>query len=352
MFLITGYDSHLIIKNLKKQFAAEEIKIIPCNSERYISIIIGQKRFVDTLQFLPVSLDTLVTNLKKEGIEKFYHTRRHFKGKEDLIIRKGVYPYEYMNGVEKFSETELPPIEAFFSKLSDSEISEEDYEHAKTVWAEFNLKTMEEFHNVYLKSDVLFLADVFESFRKSAFETYGLDPAHFFTIPGFSFSACLKYTDVKLELLTDENILLKLEGAIRGGVSSIMKRYSRANNKYMGANYNPEEPSTYILYLDCNNLYGCSLSDYLPTGGLRFLSDDEMREFNLNAVTVDSEDGYILEVDLDYPAHLHDMHNCYPLAADHLTVTPEMYSPYAKELLAKLGKTSASSDRKTHPKSL
>ena len=95
--------------------------------------MIGQKRFVDSLQFLPASLDTLVTNLKKEGTEQFYHTRRHFKGKEDLMIRKGCYPYEFMDGVDKFNETQLPPIEAFFSKLSDSEITEEDYHHAKTV---------------------------------------------------------------------------------------------------------------------------------------------------------------------------------------------------------------------------
>ena len=141
------------------------------------------------------------------------------------MIRKGCYPYEFMIGVDKFNETQLPPLDAFFSKLSDNEITEEDYHHAKTVWNEFNLKSMRDYHDLYLKTDVLLLADVFESFRKSSLETYSLDSAHYFTIPGLAFSACLKYTDVKLELITDENILLKLEGAIRGGVSGIMQRF-------------------------------------------------------------------------------------------------------------------------------
>ena len=128
---------------------------------------------------------------------------------------------------------------------------------------------MRNYHDLYLKTDVFLLADVFESFRKTSLENYGLDPNHYYTSPGLSMAACLKYTDIKLELITDVDILLMLESGVRGGVSSIMNRYSEAKNKYM-PDFNPSEPSKCILYWDANNLYTGPLYDYLPTGGLRF----------------------------------------------------------------------------------
>ena len=111
---LKGYDSHLLIKNLQKQFATEEIHVIASNSEKFISFQIGQKRFIDSLQFLNASLDALVKNLKKDNADQFHHTIRHFPENYELLIRKGVYPYEYMSGLEKFNETELPSKQSFF----------------------------------------------------------------------------------------------------------------------------------------------------------------------------------------------------------------------------------------------
>src|SRR5207245_7751087 len=136
-----------------------------------------------------------------------------------------------------------------------------------------------------------------------------------------------------------------VEKGIRGGISTIMNRYSRANNKYL-ADFNPEEPSKYILYLDANNLYGYAMSESLPTGEFKFLSEGEINKLNFEDVHDDDPYGYILEVELDYPSELHDLHNDYPLAPESISVEEEMHSPYCIELLATLGKKAAPKTKK------
>ena len=128
---------------------------------------------------------------------------------------------------------------------------------------------MRDYHDLYLKSDVLLLADVFENFRDVCLTNYELDPAWYYTAPGLAWDAALKKTEVELELLSDPDMLLMVEKGIRGGVSSIMHRYAKANNKYMGEDYNPAESSKYLQYLDANNLYGWAMSRPLPTKGFK-----------------------------------------------------------------------------------
>lgn len=180
------YDSHLILKYLKKKYINSDIQVIASNTEQFMSFQIDNLRFLDSNQFLAGSLDALVETLKKDGMDKFVHTRRHFQDEKqfNLITRKGVYPYEYMDSKEKFTETQLPPIEAFYSKLNDSGISESSYEHANMVWSEFSVANMHEYHDLYLRSDVLLLCDVFENFRTFTLKNYKLDSAHYYTAPG------------------------------------------------------------------------------------------------------------------------------------------------------------------------
>ena len=287
---LSGYDSHLFIKNLG--FTAGNIDCIPNNEERYISftknIEVGSYtnkkgdtkpkyhkiRFIDSFKFMAVSLDSLVNNLPETA---FNNLKRHFTGdKFNLVKRKGVYPYEYMDSLERFNETKLPPKESFYSRLSGEDISDEDYRHAQKVWEEFNMEHLQDYHNLYNETDVLLLADVFESFRNICMENYKLDPAHYFTAPGLFWDACLKMTGVQLELLTDEDMLLMVEKGIRGGVSMISNRYGKANNKYMGDKFNPSEPSKYIQYLDANNLYGTAMSKPLPTHGFKWMKTSEL----------------------------------------------------------------------------
>ena len=145
-----------------------------------------------------------------------------------------------------------------------------DYAHAQKVWETFGIENMGQYHDLYLKSDVLLLADIFENFREQYLHTYGLDPAHYVSLPSSSWDAMLKMTGVRLDLLSDVDMLNFIEKGMRGGISTITHRYALANNKYM-KNYDPEKESSYIPYLDANNLYGWAMSQKLPTGDFRWI---------------------------------------------------------------------------------
>ena len=146
----------------------------------------------------------------------------------------------------KFKETQLPLKKAFHSKLNMSDISDENYEHAQRVWKEFDMKNLGEYHDLYLKTDVILLSNVFKASRNTCLKHYSLDPAHFYTSPGLAWQACLKKTGVKLELLTNPDMLLMFERRIRGGITQAVHRYAKANNKYMGEKFNPEKDSSYL----------------------------------------------------------------------------------------------------------
>ena len=145
-------------------------------------------------------------------------------------MRKGVYPYEYMDSWERFAERRLPPKEAFHSKLSDAHISNEDYAHAQKVWSALGCATLGDYQNAYNRVHVLLLADIFEIFRKTCQRQYGLDPAHYYTSPGLSWDALLKKSKIELELPTDYDRHLFIETGMRGGISMVSKRFARANN--------------------------------------------------------------------------------------------------------------------------
>ena len=336
-----GYDGHIILQHMCAKFSEDEMKgvqVIASNFEKFIGFQIGALRFLDSLQFLNCGLDSLVANLTKEGLDELHHTKRYFKRDEEtlkLVSRKGVFPYEFFSGDEKMTTTCLPPIEQFFSSLTEEGISDSDYRHAQDVWNFFNMKTFKEYHDLYLLTDVLLLADAFESFRKICLDSYKLDTLHFWTLPGYSWTAMLKYTNVTLQLMTDPDESLFIEKAIRGGVSMISNRHARANNPLVEG-YDSDDPTTYLMYLDCNNLYGHSMSQPLPTGNFKFLSEREIETFNVERPKLGDPTGYILEVDLDYPREKHTLHNDYPLAPEKMIVTEDMLSPYAIELGQKL----------------
>ena len=325
-----SYDSHFIIKNFHDP--AAKVEVIPTNTEKFLAVQIDNVRFLDSFQFLSSSLDNLVSSMVRDDTDKFSHTKRQF-GNDPNIFNKGVYPYEYVTGPEILRETCLPPREKFYSELNEEDISEEQYDRALEMWRRYDCKTMKDYHDLYLTLDVTLLADVFENFRDMALREYKLDPAHSWTVPGFAWNCALKMSKVELELITDPDTFLFFENSIRGGISTISHRYAKANNKYL-SNYDPNLPSEFLIYLDANNLYGYALSQPLPTGKFRFLDDPQ--NFDINAVDCDGAKGYVLEVDLEYPSHLHDAHNDYPLAVEHLTVTKDMLSDYNVESL--LGK--------------
>ena len=339
---LTGYDSHLFVKRLADSLG--DVNCIPRNEEKYITFnkhvlvdtivknddeevnIYMTLQFKDTVNFMQSSLEKLVGNMEKSD---FKHTSKYFQEEKlDLMMRKGIYPYEYMTEVERFWEKELPQKEKFASSLGSgmvlglgktitpSEISDEDYSHAQKVFKTFNCENLADYTKLYCKSDVLLLAEVFQTFIDVCLKKYGLDPSHYLTAPSLSMDAMLKMTEIELELLTDVDMHLFFEKGIRGGISTVTGRYSKANNPYM-EDYDPEKETTYIQYLDANNLYGWAMSQYLPVGNFKWLSEDNIKYYMKNPSNIRS---CTLEVDLEYPEELHDLHNDYPLAPENVEI--------------------------------
>lgn len=265
MHNLSGYDAHLLIRKLATEMDGD-ISVIPNNVEQYISFtkVVNEStrghcykekiklKFIDSCRFMPASLNQLASLLpadKKrilysEGLKEYSHEQL------TMLQRKGVFPYDYVDSFERLNETALPSQAEFYSELNDDEIDDEEYEFACKIWEKFQIKTLGEYSELYLKTDVLLLADVFENFRDSCHNIYKLDPAHYFTSPGLSFDAMLKYTGVVIELIADIEMMLFVERGIRGGISQCGKRYAKANNKYMKTDFKPNEKTNFLMYLD------------------------------------------------------------------------------------------------------
>ena len=327
---LSGYDSHLFIKKLN--VTDGYIGCIPNNEEKYISfsktIKTGEYKnkngetkdknfkiiFKDSLKFMASSLEALVNNLPEGALNNLnkYFTSEQVK----LLKQKGFFPYDYMDSIEKLKDLKPPPQKAFYSKLTGKGINNYNYRHVLNVWNTWKMKTFKEYLELYNVTDVLLLADVFENFRDVCLKNYGLDPVYYFTAPGLAWDAMLKMTGINLELLSDVDMLLMIEKGIRGGISIISNRYGKANNKYM-KNFNKKELSKFLMYLDANNLYGWAMSQKLPVHSFKKMSNEELENiFNNQIVQVWEKTPCILEVDLEYPEELHDLHNDYPLCPE------------------------------------
>ena len=284
---LSGYDAHLFVKNLG--VTEGDIRCIPNNEEKYISfsknikvekitkkgeeiLVDHEIRLLDSFKFMACALGTLLDNLDKsincKNLRKFYK-----REKFGLLKRKGVYPYDYVDSLEKLSDKQLPSKEEFYSRLNNTEI---------------------------------------KNFRDMCMSNYELDPCWYYTSPGLSWDALLKTTNIYLENITDLDMYLFFEKGTRGGISIITTRYGEANNPYMGDEYDPEKPTKYITYLDANNLYGWAMSKPLPTRGFKWMEEEELNNWRNVPCTV--------EVHLEYPKELHDAHNEYRIAAEKLVV--------------------------------
>ena len=316
---LSGYDAHFIITEIATSFEGQ-VDVLPITKEKYISFTkhvkdtVGRAdsrseiklRFIDSYKFLTASLEKLASFLSKDKLKILRSNFSEISAENfDLLTRKGVFPYEYVDCVDKLQDTRLPSRESFYSSLTGDTVSESDYAHAVNVWQRFSIRTLGEYSDLYLKTDVLLLADIFENFRDSCVASYGLDPAYYYTLPGFTWDAMLKHTRVNFELLTDIDMVLFIERGIRGGLSQCSGRYARANNKYVQS-YDPSKPSSYLMYFDVNNLYGWAMCQPLPYADFRWVED--ISNFDVSAIASDSPIGYILEVDLEYPQSKHDAH--------------------------------------------
>ena len=245
------------------------------------------------------------------------------------MLRKGVYPYEYMDSSKKFNGISLPSKEDFYSNLNLGDIDDIDYRHGNNVFKGFKLEHLGDYHDLYVQSDALLLAGVFENFSDMCIKEYELDPAHFLSLPGLAWQTCLKKTNIELELLTDYDMLLMVEEGIRGGICQSIHRYAKANNKYM-KNYYDNEESSYMQYLDANNLYGWAMSNKLPVNGFKWINNNETaepsakhvinEEFIKNYNENDNKE-YIFEVDVKHPKRLHELHSDLPFLSERMKIS-------------------------------
>ena len=371
------YDYHFIIKEIVCEFDGN-FECLRENTEKYITFSVPIKKrmenknmditykikFTDSFRFMATSLSKLVDNvtdnihndkcikcksnlcfvramnetllfkcidcekeyekeINKELIERFPNTYKFCNNdinKFIMLLRKGVYPYEYMDRWDKFNEKIIPSKELFYSNLTLENISEVDYMHANNVFKIFELNNLGDYHDLYVRSETFLLADVFENFRNACLSNYELDPAHFVSLPGLAWQACLKKTNVELELLTDYDMLLMIEEGIRGGICHTIQRYSKTNNKYM-KDYDKKKKSSYIQYLDANNLYGKAMTEKLPVRRFRWMGDiSRMDEDFVRGYDKNDNKGYILEVDVDYPDKLQNLHSDLPFLPERMAI--------------------------------
>ena len=245
-----------------------------------------------------------------------------------------------MDSFKRFSEEKLPDKKWFYSsgkdgttddngKKVDDHISDKDYLMCSKIWNKLNMKNMGDYHDHYLKKDVLILADVFAKFVDTSLKFYKLYHCHYFSSPGLSWNAMLKMTGVELEKIFDIDMYLFIEKGLRGETSYTAKRYSEANNKYM--KHDPTKPSKYISYIDMNNLHGWAMSGYLHYGEFKWLKN--VNNYDVNSINKKRPVGYILEVDLEYPDELHVLHNNYSLTPENLQLLMTCCQTIVKRLL-------------------
>ena len=238
-----------------------------------------------------------------------------------------MYPYEYMDSMEKFNERELPTIDKFYSKLANNGISTDDYNHAKKVCDLFKINDLGEYHDLYVRADTAQLSDVFENFRSLCLKEYDLDPTYYISTPGLAFDAMLKVTKAKIELFTDIDMVLMTEKGIRGGLTQVAKKHAITNNKYLPSS-DKSKKNVFLQYLDANNLYGYAMIQKLPLDGYKWadvsiFTDDFVKNYN-----VDSDKGYLLEVDVEYPDELRVAHEDLPFLPERRVKMSKQHNEY------------------------
>ena len=312
------YGCHMFFKKLvDKKNDKVKFDIIPKTNEVYISVIYGCIRFIDSYRFLSSGLDSLVKNLDEDD---FKILKKEFPDKWQSLNKKLAYPYEYFISIADFKK----PVhnfkkEDFFSKLKNKCPNDEEIQRTKELFEIFNIENGKELTELYLKSDVILLADVFEKFIKISVEEYRINPLYCVSLSGYTWQCGLKYTGINLQTLQDKDMILLLETNIRGGISSVM-----------GDRYKKSDKNKKILYIDAKNLYGHSMSQYLPYDEIKF--DNTVKLEDILNTPDDSVIGYFIEVDLTYPNNIKEKTKNFPFASINKKINPDTFNDYMKEI--------------------
>ena len=333
------YDLHLIMKGLSGRNIRAHI--VPLTDETYISLTLRVRngfsiRFIDSYRFLAASLAKLVSTLPDSA---FIRTKRLCDTDQqlELVKKKGVFCYDYVTNEQILNETtEPPPKEAFFSLLQNEPLPDEDYQRFLDTWNAFGFINLGEYSDFYLRLDVCLLADVFEEFRRFGRKNYKLDCANYLTLPAFAFDAFLKMTKAEIQRFQNYDMLLMIHNNIRGGITQCSLRHAVANNPQIPETYDHKEPTNYVQYLDVTALYAHTMCKPLPYKDYMMVHEDDLEKLSQSLLSIpdDGEIGFILEVDLDYPDHLHDHHSDLPFCLE--KKIPPMLGAKHPKLLATL----------------
>ncbi len=325
----TGYDSHFIIQALQKCDTSFIRKLdgLASNSERFRTLTINNLLFCDSMSFMNSSIDRLVETLKASQhtfplVKDFY--KQWGSDKIELLLRKGVFPYDLLTSLTQFEAlTEFPPRSDFYSKLKEDTISQADWEHGKQVFEAFDCRTMVDYLMLYNTLDVVLLAECLTNFRQVCFEAFKLDICQYISLPSYAFDVMLRSTGAKVDFLPSTDMFLHLEKSVRGGVSYASTRYAER-----------KEGEQVLLYGDATNLYGKAQTSYLPYSDYKYLSAEEIEGKDWHNFILEQEDeqevGFILEVDLEIPKELHAKLDAFPPAPERRKITESDLSEPAK----------------------
>ena len=325
---LQGYDSHFLFRYYANEYitGSTDMFAIPTNTEKFKTFEMCGALFIDSLAFLEASLSEMVEDLKAEGCKFDIIRKSGLCENADqlkwILTSKGIYPYEYITSYEVLKEPCLPPREKFFSTLTNSNVSVEEHTQAISTFEAFQCKSIEDYTKLYCLTDTMQLAEAILAFVEEVLKDFELDVTNYVSLPSVSFDAMLKLTGARLQYLPDTNMVNLFESSIRGGVSFVNKRYA-----------NIESEGGEILYLDFTNLYGYAQCQKLPMSGYEWLTEKEITNFDLSQIDEDGEIGYGLEVDLEYPAELYELHNDLPLAPENINIFYDDLSPYSKACL-------------------
>ena len=320
----SGYDCHLIFEELLTEAYNQNYNptIVPKSLENYVSVQVGCLRFLDSYRFLSSSLDKLVKSLDNFPIMKLEGMS------DDFFKKKLAYPYEYLN-LDNFQEPLNLTKEDYWSTLTQSYPSDDDIKRTQELIDKNKFKNGRELTMLYLKMDVLQLADVFENFVESSTREYKINPLYSYSLPGYTWKAGLKLTNIELDYIKCKEFLLLLENNIRGGISSVM-----------GDRHVQSDENKQILYIDANNLYGWAMSQYLPTGDFKKIKlcceydsvlMNEIKEDIFNTPD-DNEYGYFVECNLEYPAEIKEKTKNFPFCPYQTKADPNLFSGYMNNI--------------------
>ena len=334
---LTRFGGKLIMSATGK-FGHKKVSVIPLSVDSYISMMIGNCRYLDSQRFLNADLKSAAS---ESGSHCFKYLGEFIRA-EDLQMFTKTVPLctEYLDEPARLLERELPPKSAFFNAIEELDISDADYEVAANIWDAMEMHTLRDYLETCLLANVLLLTDVLVIFRRIMTENFKLDPFQYFSLSGFSLDVALRESETKLELLTDIDIHTMIESSLRGALAIVgSPRYAKANNIEMPRQlYEPDQPKSHILFLDVNSMYAHVMKKYrLPTFKFEFLTEYEIERFDLMSLEPDSDKGYRLECQLEYPEDIHDATDAFGFAPEHIRVNPDDLSDYTRDLAEECG---------------